>query len=165
MPTKTSGRAVKNMRRMRASNLAKRGRSRSTSNSPITARDSAGSQALHPAACILGPATPKNSVSGARRLNARIRSAPKVSPEASPATRPTRRGADIRSPGLANDAARTALDEGDEGLDFRLSDGRLLEFRNRGLQLEPRTIQQPIGATDIQYLCGGESPPLQADRV
>ncbi len=45
---------------------ASRGRSRSTSNSPITASDSAGSQLSHPAACILGPATPKNFASGSQ---------------------------------------------------------------------------------------------------
>ena len=58
IPTKTSGRAAPNMRRMRASSLPSRGRSRSTSNSPITASDSAGSQLSHPAACIFGPARP-----------------------------------------------------------------------------------------------------------
>jgi len=49
----------------------------------ITASDSAGSQTAHPAACIFGPATPKNSVSGERRRSAWIRSAPSVSPDAS----------------------------------------------------------------------------------
>ncbi len=52
--------------RMRASRRSRRGRSRSTSNRPMTASDSAGSQASQPAACIFGPATPKNSVSGAQ---------------------------------------------------------------------------------------------------
>ncbi len=39
-----------------------------------------------PAASIFGPATPKNFAFGARRRSASIRSAPNVSPEASPAT-------------------------------------------------------------------------------
>ena len=43
----------------------------------MTARDSAGSQLSQPAACIFGPATPKNFASGARRRKAMMRSAPK----------------------------------------------------------------------------------------
>ncbi len=93
MPTNTSGFAARNKPLMRARSRSSRGRSRTISNKPITASDSAGSQASHPAACIFGPATPKNRVSGARRRRASMRSAPKVSPDASPATKPTRSGA------------------------------------------------------------------------
>jgi hypothetical protein len=38
---------------------------------------------------------PKNCASGTSRRSALIRSAPKVSPDASPATKPTRSGAGI----------------------------------------------------------------------
>src|SRR5580692_5791146 len=167
MPMNTSGRAARNSLPMRASNRSNRGRCCRTSTSPMTANDSAGSQTLHPAACIFGPATPKNSAPGERRRSAWIRSAPKVSPEASPASRPTRNGrnavavTDI----LSDDAAFAELDELDEGPDLRLGVGRLLELLQRRIQFQSRAIEHPIGAADVQNLLGSEAAALQAFAV
>src|SRR5882672_10971599 len=137
IPTNTSGLAARNEARMRARRRSRRGRSRTISNKPITASDSAGSQTAHPAACIFGPATPKNSVSGERRRSAWIRSAPSVSPDASPATKPTRSGADIASRNEQRKARCSCY----------------------------RTMLQGVRAVFVRDLLGGDPPPLQAYRV
>src|SRR5258708_29918580 len=161
MPTKTSGRAAMNDRRSRPSNRTKRGKSRRISKRPITASDSDGSHAAHPAARILGPATPKNSASGASRRSAWIKPAPSVSPDASPATRPTRSGMRF----LSNDAARAASDEIDERPDLFLSDGRLVEFLQCGLQFEARAVEHAIGPAHVANLIVAEAAPLQTHRI
>ena len=67
MPTKTSGFARRNRRRIRARSVSRRGRSRRISNSPMTASDSDGSQSLATGRLHFGPATPKNRAPGASR--------------------------------------------------------------------------------------------------
>src|SRR6266851_4298295 len=174
IPTNTSGLAARNKARIRARRRSRRGRWRTISNKPITASDSAGSQTSQPAACIFGPATPKNFASGARRRSALMRSAPKVSPDASPATRPTRSGTDIANRNerwkaccsyLPNDAAFAALDEFNEGPDLHLGLGHFLEFLKSRLQFKPRAVQQSVRAAYVQDLLGSEAPPLQAYPV
>src|ERR1700683_2108994 len=150
---------------MRARSLSNRGRSRRTSNRPMTASDSAGSQISQPAACIFGPAIPKNCASGASGNMAWIRAAPSVSPDASPATSPTRSGIGSLGSKLTNEAARAAFDEIDEGPDLFLGCGRRLEFLQSRLQFEPGTIQHAIGAPDVADLFGGEPAPLQTFRI
>src|SRR5580698_10194503 len=140
MPTNTSGRAAMKERRKRARSASRRGSSLRTSNNPITASDSAGSQTSQPAARIFGPATPKNCASGSARRSASINPAPSVSPDASPATSPTRSGAGMVDPLtrtlLTYEATRAALDEVDERLYFGLVRGRALELLQRLLQLQ-----------------------------
>ncbi len=75
----------------------------------MTASDSDGSHTSHPAACIFGPAMPKNRAPGASRSSVWMSAAPSVSPDASPATRPTRSGVDM--PGASPPAYRTMLRE------------------------------------------------------
>src|ERR1035441_2567383 len=107
-----------------------------------------------------------------------MRSAPKVSPDASPATMPTRkaRGTDMvegmdADEGsatlklLSNDAAFAALDELDEGPDLRLALGGFLEFLHRSLQFESGAIQHAEGAANVEDLCRAEAAALQAHGV
>src|SRR5882757_2054104 len=149
MPTNTSGFASMNERRTRARNRNKRGRSRRISNKPMTASDSEGSQTSHPADCIFGPATPKNSTSGASRRSAWINPAPSVSPDASPATRPTR---SVTLELLPNDAARAAPDEIDEGADLGLGGRGFVELLQSRFQFEAGAVEHAVGATNIENL-------------
>ncbi len=92
MPTKTSGRSSPK-RRVRSARICNKRRKRpSTSTMPITASSSISYQASHPSACISGPATPTKRAFGMRALSARMRPAPRISPEVSPATRAIVRG-------------------------------------------------------------------------
>src|SRR5476649_1243955 len=88
MPTKTSGFNAVNrwVRSLRIFN--KRGRRSRTSTTPMTANSSISYQASHPSACISGPATPTKRASGWCFFSARIKPAPRISPDVSPATRP-----------------------------------------------------------------------------
>src|SRR3981081_694475 len=97
--------------------------------------------ASHPAAIIFGPATPKHFTSGTRARRAAIRAAPSVSPEDSPATMPTRRGAAAIMPQhSSHDATGRAGDEVDERLDLDASRRQRPQFLESIRELEIRTI-------------------------
>ncbi len=87
MPTKTSGFSSPKRFVRSARICSKRRRRPSTSTMPITASSSISYQASQPSACIRGPATPTKRALGTRSFRARIKPAPRISPEVSPATR------------------------------------------------------------------------------
>lgn len=88
MPTNTSGRSSPKRRVRSLRIFNRRGKRSSTSTTPMTASSSISYQASHPSACISGPATPTKRASGICALSARIKPAPRMSPEVSPATNP-----------------------------------------------------------------------------
>src|SRR5438309_11343588 len=90
-----------------------------------------------------GPPMPANSIPGLRAFSAAIKWAASRSPEASPATMPTRRCFAIE---LADNAALAAGQEFENLAHLRTGCGLRLELGTRLLEAEPAAIKRAVGA-------------------
>ena len=84
--------AVNNSRRA----LNKSDNCDSTSTKPITAKRANGNKLFSPCACILAPPTPTQTISSRKLFICCMKSAPRLSPDTSPATIPITNGADAK---------------------------------------------------------------------
>src|SRR5690348_9732214 len=109
-----------------------------------------------------GPPMPANSMSGRRALSAAIRWAASRSPDASPATMPTRRGFAIL---LADDAALATVEEFDDLFHGRTGSDLLAQLALRLLEPEAATVERAVGALEARDRLGREGTALQAFAV
>src|SRR5438132_2488914 len=109
-----------------------------------------------------GPPMPANSMPARRAFSAAIRWAASRSPEASPATMPTRRCFAI---GLADNAALTAGQEFENLAHRRTGCDLGLELGTRLLEAEPAAVKRAVGALQPGNRLGRKAAPLQAFAV
>src|SRR2546430_9785358 len=115
-----------------------------------------------PSAAMRGPPMPANSIPGLRAFSAAIRWAASRSPEASPATMPTRR---CRAIVLADDAAFTTVEKF-EDVAHRAA-LRDLGFERLAclFQAETAAVKRAVGALQPGDRLGRKAAPLQAFAV
>src|SRR4051812_15595140 len=106
-----------------------------------------------------GPPMPANSIPGRRAFNAAMRWAASRSPEASPATMPTRNGFAID---LADDAALRAGEEFEELAHRRTRSDLRFELRARLLEAEAAAIERAVGALQAGDRLGRKPAALEA---
>src|SRR2546423_6024627 len=111
-----------------------------------------------PAAAVGGPPMPANSIAGWRALSAAIRWAASRSPEASPATMPTRTR---RAMALADDAALTASEEFEDLAHLRAAGHLLAQLETRLFEAQAAAVQGAIGALQTGDRLGRKAAALQ----
>src|SRR6266404_3703702 len=109
-----------------------------------------------------GPPMPANSIPARRAFSAAIRWAASRSPEASPATMPTRRCFAID---LADDAALAAGEEFEELAHLRAGGHLGFELDARLLEPEAAAIERAVGAFQAGNRLGRKAAPLEAFAV
>src|SRR5436190_15211904 len=109
-----------------------------------------------------GPPMPAKSIAGWRALSAAIRWAAKRSPEASPATMPTRNCLAIA---LADDAALAAREEIEDLAHRRTRRDLRLELYARLLEPEAAAVERAVGALESRDGLGREAAAFQSLTV
>src|SRR5438874_6075348 len=105
-----------------------------------------------------GPPMPANSIPGVRAFSAAIRWAASRSPEASPATMPTR---SCRAMVLADDAALAAVEKFQDLAHLRTLGDLALELTARFLQSKAAAVERTVGALKTGDCLGAEAAALQ----
>src|SRR5438067_51153 len=108
------------------------------------------------------PPMPANSAFGRRRLSAAMRCEASRSPEASPATMPTRKGLAI---GLADDAALGAVEKLYELAHMAAFADLHLERRARGGKRKTAAVERAVGALERGDVRGREAAALEPFAV
>src|SRR5262245_49973000 len=109
-----------------------------------------------------GPPMPANSTPGRRAFSAAIRWAASRSPEASPATMPTRKGFAIL---LADDAALAAVEEFDDLFHLGARSDLLVQLGLGLFEAESAPVQRPIGTLQARDRIGREAAALQSFAI
>src|SRR5260221_7006293 len=120
-----------------------------------------------PRAARGGPPMPANSIDGWRAFSAAIRCAASKSPEASPATMPTRtcRGCSSLLILLADDAAFTASEKFEDVVHLGAAGYLLAQLEASLLKAETAAIQRAIGALEAGDGFGRKAAALEAFAV
>src|SRR5256714_13295770 len=108
------------------------------------------------------PPMPANSAFGRRRLSAAMRCEASRSPEASPATMPTRKELAI---GLADDAALGAVEKLHELAHMATCAHLRLELRARRGKRKTAAVERPVGALERCDVLGREAAALEPFAV
>src|SRR5690348_4117813 len=114
-----------------------------------------------------GPPMPANSMPGRRAFSAAMRCAARRSPDASPATMPTRkvRTRGSRFIGLADDAALGAREKIEDLAHVRALGDLCLQLSAGVLEAEAAAIQGAIGALQRRDVVRGKAAPLEPFAV
>src|SRR5205823_14667789 len=115
-----------------------------------------------PSAAMRAPPMPANSAFGRRRLSAAMRCEASRSPEASPATMPTRKGLAI---GLADDAALGAPEKLHQLAHMAAVAHLRLELRVRLGKRKTAAVERAVGALQPGDVVGSEAAALEPFAV